>query len=57
MVKPFLYHSFKEKAQLERKLFASVPLKARERAWQTISEIFYRAGLSKRRVQSKKRTA
>ncbi len=56
MIKPILYHSFEEKAILERQLLADVPQEKRMADAKALMDIFYKAGEDSRKSHLKKKS-
>lgn len=57
MIKPILYHSFEEKKQIERELFAAMPTEKRNALAAELMSIFHTPTETKKRKGSKKSPA
>lgn len=57
MIKPILYHSFEEKEQIERDLFATMPTEKRKALSVELMSIFHTPAEAKKRKTSKKPSA
>jgi hypothetical protein len=54
MIKPIVYHSFVEKAKLEKELMAQIPYEKRKALAKELTSIFYNASREKSSANSSK---
>ena len=54
MIKPIVYHSFEEKAKLEKELMAQIPYEKRKALAKELAFIFYNASREKSSANSSK---